>query len=62
MVDFLIVIQLLDNARLKNTNAEASVLYISHTNTLRVTFETFWDGSNAEMKHPEEISELNGKQ
>lgn len=35
---------------------------ISHTNTLGVTFETFWDSYNAEMKHPEEISELNGKQ
>lgn len=52
MVDFLIVIQLLDNERLKNTNA----------NTCRVTFETVWYSYNAAMKHPEEISELNGKQ
>lgn len=41
---------------------QRQVYNISHTNTFRVTFETFWDGYNAEMKHPEEISELNGKQ
>lgn len=62
MVDFLIMIQLLDNERLKNTNADANVYYIACTNTCRLTFETVWDSYNAAMKHPEEISELNGKQ
>lgn len=44
------------------TQTPRRVHNISSASTLGVTFETFWDSYNAEMKHPEEISELNGKQ
>lgn len=57
---------MLHNAGLKNTAAAAARRARSisgASSTLGVTFETFLGySSNAEMKHPEEISELNGKQ